>query len=232
MLDHIEIYNNSLSGDFCEQLITKFESSGNRLTPGRSSGGIDKSRKDSVDLAISSYPDWQPITQQISQVVHRYLVAYARKYSHLLFGAVGTKLRNARTGDVTVVTHKLIEELPDEGLMDLVCKMYKLAPINLQRYTEGVGGYHKWHSEISPSDPNCEVLHRTLFYIFYLNDIADGGETSFYYQERKVEARRGRLVISPAGFTHTHKGEVPHSDDKYILASWIKFKRFEEIFQQ
>ena len=46
------------------------------------------------------------------------------------------------------------------------------------------------------------------------------------------ETRKGRLIIAPAGFTHTHKGHVPASGDKYIATSWILFRRAEELFAQ
>jgi len=69
-----------------------------------------------------------------------------------------------------------------------------------------------------------------LLFQFYLNDVAEGGETEFYYQQRKVEARQGRLIIAPAGFTHTHKGNVSRSGDKYVATSWILFQRAEAMF--
>lgn len=229
MTDHIEVYDNLLEADLCNQLIADFESNSERLSTGRSSGGVDKKRKDSIDLAISSFPDWQPVVQKINQIVAQKLTEYVRKYSHLLFGVVGNQIRNSSTGETSVITHELIEGLPLSDVALLTQKIFKFAPINMQKYIKGTGGYHKWHSEISPSDPNCEILHRVLFYIFYLNDVTEGGETCFYYQDRVVEPRQGRLVISPAGFTHTHKGKVPFSDDKYIITSWVKFKRFEEL---
>ena len=64
------------------------------------------------------------------------------------------------------------------------------------------GGYHHWHSELYPQNASCETLHRVLLFQFYLDDVEQGGETEFLYQERKVEARKGRLIIAPAGFTH------------------------------
>jgi hypothetical protein len=70
-----------------------------------------------------------------------------------------------------------------------------------------------------------------LLFQFYLNDVADGGETEFLYQGRKIEARQGRLIIAPAGFTHTHKGHVPASGDKYVATSWILYRRAEELFR-
>ena len=71
-----------------------------------------------------------------------------------------------------------------------------------------------------------------LLFQFYLYDVLDGGETEFLYQRRKGEARKGRLIIAPAGFTHTHKGHVATSGDKYVATSWIMFQRAETMFAQ
>ncbi len=38
------------------------------------------------------------------------------------------------------------------------------------------------------------------------------------------------MVIAPAGFTHTHKGNKPISGDKYIATSWIMFNRAEQLY--
>ena len=41
-----------------------------------------------------------------------------------------------------------------------------------------------------------ESLHRVLLFQFYLNDVAEGGETEFFYQQRRVAPKAGRLVIA------------------------------------
>ena len=64
----------------------------------------------------------------------------------------------------------------------------------------------------------------------YLNDVDDGGETEFYYQQRALKPKAGQLVIAPAYFTHTHRGLVPRSNDKYILTSWILHQSGEQLF--
>jgi hypothetical protein len=46
----------------------------------------------------------------------------------------------------------------------------------------------------------------------------------------KVKPKKGSLVIFPAGFTHTHKGHVPLSDDKYVVTSWLMYNRAEQLF--
>jgi len=80
-------------------------------------------------------------------------------------------------------------------------------------------GYHIWHSEIGDGDSS----RRLLFYILYLNDVEEGGETEFLYQRKRYKPEQGTLMIAPAGFTHTHRGNPPLSNDKYIITSWVEF---------
>jgi hypothetical protein len=81
------------------------------------------------------------------------------------------------------------------------------------------GGYHVWHYESS----NREVSNRLLTWILYLNDVHEGGETEFLYQSMRVKPEQGTLVIWPASFTHTHRGNPPLSNEKYIVTGWTEF---------
>jgi hypothetical protein len=112
----------------------------------------------------------------------------------------------------------------------LVEHLFRLGDINAQRYSAGEGGYPYWHSENYPQQGSVEPLHRNLLFMFYLNDVDEGGETEFYYQKEKIKPKAGRMVIAPSGFTHTHRGNVPVSNDKYILTSWVLFNPAERIF--
>jgi hypothetical protein len=80
-------------------------------------------------------------------------------------------------------------------------------------------GYHVWHCE------NASPLNKTrcISFILYLNDIEQGGETEFLYLSKRVQPKAGRLLIFPAGFTHTHRGNPPLSGDKYIATGWIEY---------
>jgi len=81
------------------------------------------------------------------------------------------------------------------------------------------GGFHAWHAERSRQDND----HRVLAVMMYLNDVQNGGETEFLYQHKRVQAKAGRALIWPAGFTHTHRGNPPLSNTKYIMTSWFEF---------
>lgn len=89
--------------------------------------------------------------------------------------------------------------------------------IKMQKTIVG-GGYHIWHSENSRADNN-----RLLAYIVYLNDVEEGGETEFLYQHKRFKPKQGTVVIWPAGFTHTHRGNPPLSNTKYIMTGWVEY---------
>jgi hypothetical protein len=78
-------------------------------------------------------------------------------------------------------------------------------------------GYHVWHFENSGNN-----AFRKLATMLYLNTVEEGGETEFLYQKRRIQPRQGRLLIFPASFTHTHRGNPPLSGDKFILTSWLE----------
>jgi hypothetical protein len=81
------------------------------------------------------------------------------------------------------------------------------------------GGYHVWHYESAIR----EYSNRLLTWILYLNDVHEGGETEFLYQHMRVKPEQGTLVIWPAAFTHTHRGNPPLSNEKYIVTGWTEF---------
>ena len=89
---------------------------------------------------------------------------------------------------------------------------------NLQKYPVG-GGFKVWHCENDFLSFNYD---RCLVFMTYLNDVDDGG-TSFKYQNIDVPAQKGLTVMWPAYWTHTHKGIVSHTKEKYIATGWLNY---------
>ena len=88
---------------------------------------------------------------------------------------------------------------------------------NIQYYPPG-GGFKKWHHERI----DIKSTERQLVYMTYLNDVDDGG-TEWMYQELKLDARKGLSVIWPSDFTHTHRGVVSSTQEKWIATGWFKY---------
>jgi hypothetical protein len=92
--------------------------------------------------------------------------------------------------------------------------------INHIQYYPVNGGFKVFHSENS----TMQTLDRKLVYMLYLNDVDDGG-TEFKYQKLILKAKKGNLVIWPAEFTHTHRGIVSKTKEKYIATGWFRMRQ-------
>jgi hypothetical protein len=68
-----------------------------------------------------------------------------------------------------------------------------------------------------------ENAARMMVFSLYLNDVAEGGETEFLYVKKRISPKAGRLMIWPPGFTHTHRGNPPLTEEKYILTGWLEY---------
>lgn len=228
MRDFIEVYDRVLPDALCKRIIHDFSASdGVRI--GRTGGGVDEISKSSLDLSITSLPEWSAVTAQVWQQAERVIVDYVRKYPHLVLGGTSAALRDPKTGQLIRLDPEFIARLKDSNVATLFYGLFRRGPLNVQCYPRRKGHYSWWHSEIYPAEDDYESLHRALFLIFYLNDVADGGVTEFFYQPMRVQPVEGRLLIAPAAFTHTHRGTIPESADKYVLASWLLFRRNESI---
>jgi hypothetical protein len=67
------------------------------------------------------------------------------------------------------------------------------------------------------------VSHRYLVLLWYLNDVAEGGETRFPQLDCSVSARAGTLLMFPPYWMYQHEGVSPVSGDKYILSTYLLF---------
>jgi hypothetical protein len=89
----------------------------------------------------------------------------------------------------------------------------------MQKTNPGAG-YHVWHCEQHEGD----MANRALTYSLYLNtlDKDSAGETEFLYQRLRIPPKENSMIIWPAAYTHTHRGNVVHGDRaKYIITGWF-----------
>ncbi len=227
--DFIEVYDDALDAGFCRGFIERFEASPNKV-PGRTGGGVDPSKKLSTDLYLNQRPEFQPDLAEVLKVTTRFAEDYFRKYHFALIAPLALTLPDPATGQAVPLTHENYPQLGEPQAGELMRTLYRLGAVQAQKYDRGAGNYNYWHCEVFPDQPANEALHRTLLFMFYLNDVEEGGHTEFFYQQRAIQPRAGRMVIAPAYFTHTHRGCTPVSGDKYILTSWILLNRAEQLY--
>lgn len=106
----------------------------------------------------------------------------------------------------------------DVGLPIPVPDSPLLAPLILKRYR--AGGQEQFQTHF---DSINEVCDRYLVFLWYLNDVAEGGMTWFPGLGTGVAPRAGRLLMFPPYWMYAHQGQPSPGQDKYILSTYLRF---------
>jgi len=128
--------------------------------------------------------------------------------------------------DVSMVSHEFVNTFFDEIYPIYTDKYFVLGAssrhsifeVKVQK-TLPCEGYHVWHHEKDA----FRTRNRLMAFILYLNDVEEGGETEFLFQKFRMKPKKNRLILWPAGYTHTHRGNPPLSGEKYIATGWVEF---------
>jgi len=189
----IRIYKNAYTDEFCDKVMEVWET---------------VKRHEFEETSN----DWSDIEFRRDKAV------FMNEYSK------GSKKDKALREDVTNGVMSLLGERVDHYLKDVgLYSQVSCVPdcVKVQKYdhTKG-GGYYMFHSEQAPDTQRH--LRRLLTYTIYLNDIPEGeGETEYLNQGFRYNPSKGDLVIVPAYFTHTHRGNPVYTTDKYIATGWL-----------
>jgi prolyl 4-hydroxylase len=68
------------------------------------------------------------------------------------------------------------------------------------------------------------AANRYLVVMWYLNDVAAGGQTRFPQLGLEIVPKAGRLLLFPPYWMYQHEGAPPLSGDKYIISSYLLFE--------
>jgi hypothetical protein len=102
----------------------------------------------------------------------------------------------------------------------LMCDQFTDSGFQIQKYIKNTGKYI-YHNDTEIKYE--EKRHRILTYLWYLNDVDEGGETEFFGSHR-IKPKCGKFILFPACWTFPHCGKTPISTDKYIITGWIYVK--------
>src|SRR5689334_16658786 len=95
--DFIEVYENVLSPAECQAIIQRFEQS--RLAkPGATGNGVDRSKKDSLDIVISREASFRDVSDKATLKLWEHMTSYVDKYRYLAMGALALTLAHPKTG--------------------------------------------------------------------------------------------------------------------------------------
>lgn len=105
--------------------------------------------------------------------------------------------------------HLQVLSVEHAGLKAMVEKGYALSCPRVERI--GVGEGFDWHIDALQDVGDTRFLR----FLFYLNDIDEGGETEFFFQPVSVRPKQGTLLTFAPYWTHVHRGANPISRTKF-----------------
>ena len=199
----IGVYDNIVDKESCENIIKHFELiNQNHMTVSRQTreGGVSKLQKDTNYYELTETSDLLP---NCVMGLEKDLIT---KNDRWIFNT----FKNAFWECYQEYIKKYDLTTTQQHTLDGYVKIQKTMPGE---------GYHQWHWE-----QDCVAhAHRLLLVMLYLNDVEDGGETEFLYQHTRIKPKQGRMIICPASFTHTHRGNPPLKGEKYVLNTWTVY---------
>ena len=196
---------NSIPQELCKTIIEYFEKEENTYK-GITANGLNVEVKDSTDFPIppesffyndecsedSAIARWSKICKLLNEQLQENINEYLRELkNNPQFSSDNFRLIN-------------VNYLSEDTYQ-------------IQKYVKGEGKYI-YHNDFCVHWDRRQ--YRVITFLWYLNTIAEGGETEIL-GEILVKPEAGKLLLFPACWTFPHRGKMPISDDKYIVTGWF-----------
>ena len=198
MDNYIYINNTSISNELCLDIIKLYETSENKYE-GVTAGGLNKNIKDTTDFVI-------PHTDKKWEKIHKFLHNEITRNLHKYFKKLNNMREFNNPNQNTQFTFEYFEN-----------SNFYYTSYQIQRYIANQGRYI-YHDDSQIESK--ENKYRIITFLWYLNDVFEGGETSFN-GNLLIKPQTGKLIFFPATWTYPHCGKMPLSNDKYIITGWI-----------
>jgi len=197
---------NSIPDEICEKIIHYYEGEETRYK-GITADGLNEEVKKTMDFIIpNDYLDSEDINKT--------------KWAHICEILTLQLQENITEYITSLKSHEKF--LADEYKM-IYAKYLTEDNFQIQKYTKGEGKYI-YHEDSSIDWERRR--YRVITFLWYLNDVYEGGETEIL-GDILVKPERGKLLLFPASWTFPHRGKMPISNDKYILTGWFYINKEE-----
>jgi len=166
-------------------------------------GGLNKNIKDTQDMVIPNAPDKTGFDKwsKIQKFLEKELAKNTKEYIKTLDDLV---VKNHEKENTTREYSTFGNFATNDSFM-------------IQKYTKQKGRYI-YHNDFQSDYKNKK--YRAITYLWYLNNVEEGGETEFW-GTHKIKPETGKLLLFPASWTFPHRGKMPISSDKYIITGWL-----------
>jgi hypothetical protein len=202
MNQYFFINKKSISKELCKKIIDFYHEDDGKYQ-GVTAGGLNKNVKDTRDLNIPTnsenpnYEKWRNIHTFLEKELNKNVKEYVKNLDNNINS-------NHEKENTDENYFNFGNFLSNESFM-------------IQHYTKNKGRY------IYHNDFTCDYVNkkfRVITFLWYLNDVEEGGETEFW-TSHKIKPEAGKLLLFPACWTFPHRGTIPLSSDKYIITGWL-----------
>lgn len=199
---YIKVFEKALSKEICEEIMKVFEENLLLHQDGITMNGLDENVKITKEMCFNTHP--------------------LNIYDKILFDNLNTYLVKYAENNIYIES-LLKNNIDDSG--------YQIQKYEMNKY------FYKTHNDSSITIRNGKISNRIITFIWYLNDVLEGGETKFFSipgssqskeqlyntasESYTIKPKQGSLLFFPATWTYPHSGEMPISNDKYIITGWI-----------
>jgi hypothetical protein len=201
-MDFIYIKKKSLSTELCDEIIGLYHKNNHAQYQGITFAGVNTNVKDSIDLNISGMARNDKTWEKIHKIL--YLELYDNLKTYL----------NKFNDD-----NRYYKNMFDSSEFKIIeTTILVVDSFQMQRYEKKKGKYI-YHNDslVSYDTPSFRVIT----FLWYLNDVYEGGETEFWGGDLKIIPECGKLLLFPATWTYPHCANIPISNDKYIITGWL-----------
>lgn len=130
--------------------------------------------------------------------------------------------KNTKSGEVhSYLIRKVYEHRDDYyKFIDERCfpSSHAFEQFRIKKYNTDGNDMFDTHVDVTDHDSS----RRFLSFLWYLNDVDDGGETIF--KDFEIKPKSGTLIVFPPMWMFPHRGEKPISNTKYILSTYLHYK--------
>ncbi len=118
----------------------------------------------------------------------------------------------------------IFTKVVDQYIQDIDCRhdfpqRWMFEQFRMKMYEPN--GRDEFKTHVDVGDHSSSI--RFLVGFLYLNDVDEGGETSFPKLDYVVKPKRGRIILFPPTWQYRHAGLQPISSKKYIVGTYLHY---------
>lgn len=197
---YIYVNEKSLSKELCNIILEKLNDNKTILKDGVTLAGINNNTKISLDFCIENNDEWHKIYTCLESELNYNLQKYLNQLNNEYVNC--NECQNTTINSLFFFKNE---------------KIFFKREFLAKKYLKNTGRYIYQNDFDIDNQKNYKIMK----FLWYLNDVDEGGTTEFFGGNLKIKPTAGKIILFPASWTFPHCGKIPISSDKYIISGWI-----------